>query len=91
MATEIILTLVKTRLNRSGVSELDDYLIYRIDAAIQSLEADGIHLQDTEADNIFVADFVVWQYQNRDKPGTMPDWLRLARRERWLQDKGGTM
>ena len=91
MAADIILALVKTRLNRTGVSELDDHLAYRIDAAIEKLRADGIHVGETEADTAFVADFVVWQYQNRDKPGAMPDWLRLARRERWLQDKGETV
>lgn len=89
MATEIILELVKMRLNRVGISELDDHLIYRINGAIDKLTADGIHLQETDGDNLLVADFVVWQYQNRDKPGNMPDWLRLIRRERWLQDKGG--
>lgn len=90
MAADIILTLVKTRLNRVGITELDDHLRYRINAAIDKLTADGIHLEETDGDNMFVADFVVWQYQSRDKPGNMPEWLRLARRERWLQDRGGT-
>ena len=35
---------------------------------------------------MFLVDYTVWQYQNRDKPGDMPDWLRLDRRERWLAD-----
>lgn len=91
MATEIILQLVKTRLNRVGISELDDYLIYRINAAVDTLTADGIHLTETDGDNMFVADFVVWQYQNRDQTGAMPEWLRQARRERWLQDRGGAL
>ena len=34
-------------------------------------------------------DYVVWQYQNRDAAGAMPDWLRLRRRERWLQQRAG--
>ena len=88
MAADIILDLVKTRLNRIGVSELDEYLETRIHAAIDKLTADGIHLEETDGDNMFIADFVVWQYQSRDKPGGMPDWLRQARRERWLQDRG---
>lgn len=87
MAANSILELVKARLNRIGVTELDDYLTARIHAAIDSLTADGIRLEDTDRDNLFVADFVVWQYQSRDKPGGMPEWLRLARRERWLQDR----
>ncbi len=88
MAADIILELVKTRLNRIGVTELDEYLRTRINAAIDQLTASGIHLEDTDGDNMFVADYVVWQYQSRDNPGGMPEWLRLARRERWLQDRG---
>lgn len=33
------------------------------------------------------ADVTVWQHQNRDKPGAMPEWLRLRRRERWLSQR----
>ena len=35
---------------------------------------------------MLVADTVVWQYQNRDKDTGMPEWLRLARRERFIQE-----
>lgn len=91
MATEIILQLVKTRLNRVGISELDDYLIYRINAAVDMLTAYGIHLTETDGDNMLVADLVVWQYQSRDQTGAMPEWLRQALRERWLQDRGGAL
>lgn len=87
--TETVLGLVKARLNRltSDVS-LDDYLTTRIEAAHQELEGTGIHLVDNDTeDQVLLADFVVWQYGNRDKPGGMPDWLRLKRRERWLRDQ----
>ena len=39
---------------------------------------------------MLVVDTTVYQYQNRDKPGGMPEWLRLRRRERWLREAGGT-
>ena len=49
------------------------------------MKRSGIRLDDTQADDLMLcADYVVWQYQNRDTGGAMPDWLRLRRRERWL-------
>ena len=82
------LALVKTRLNRlPGDTSLDDYLLARIDAAGQALAATGIILTDSVADLMLVVDYTVWEYGNRDKPGGMPDWLRLRRRERWLQQR----
>lgn len=84
--TETALTLVKTRLNRlPGDTSLDEYLAKRIDAAIGEIEATGIVLTDSVADLMLVVDYTVWAYSNRDKPGGMPDWLRLRRRERWVQ------
>lgn len=80
------LALVKSRLNRlPGDTSLDNYLGYRIDAAIEELEGTGILLDDGNEDLLLVVDTTVWQYLNRDKPGSMPEWLRLRRRERWLQ------
>ena len=82
------LALVKTRLNRlPGDTTLDDYFLMRIKAAEQALEKTGIILTDSVADLMLVVDYTVWEYQNRDKPGSMPDWLRLRRRERWLQQR----
>lgn len=83
------LGLVKTRLNRvEGDTSLDEYLKARIGAAMQSLEATGIKLDDGADDLMLVVDYTVWEYQTRDKPGGMPDWLRLRRRERWVQQMG---
>ncbi len=80
------LSLVKTRLNRlPSDTTLDEYLTARIMAAEQVLEATGIVLTTSVADLMLVVDYTVWEYQNRDKPGSMPDWLRLRRRERWVQ------
>lgn len=80
-----ILTLIKARLGRLDNS-LDEYLTARIQAAIEELDTAGIHVTGSSRDNMLVADMVVWQYQNRDKDGGMPEWLRLARRERYLQE-----
>lgn len=84
--TETALTLVKTRLNRlPGDTSLDEYLTARINAAIGEIEATGIALTDSVADLMLVVDYSVWAYQNRDQATGMPDWLRLRRRERWVQ------
>ena len=85
----IVLGLVKARLNRlASDTALDPYLTSRIEAAASELEGAGIHLVDNDPeDEVLLADFTVWQYNNRDKPGGMPDWLRLKRRERWLRDQ----
>lgn len=82
---DAILTLVKARLGRLDTS-LDEYLAVRIQAAVEELATAGIHVTGSSRDNMLVADIVVWQYQNRDKDGGMPEWLRLARRERYLQE-----
>ena len=83
---ETALALVKTRLNRlPGDTSLDEYLTARINAAIGEIEATGIALTDSVADLMLVVDYSVWAYQNRDQATGMPDWLRLRRRERWVQ------
>lgn len=82
------LALMKTRLNRlPNDNTLEWYFSNRIDAAAQALEATGIILTGSVADLMLVVDYAVWEYQNRDHPGGMPDWLRLRRRERWLQQR----
>lgn len=83
----VALSLVKTRLNRPAAdTSLDDYLQARLEAAAGELSRVGITLTDSSEDLMLLVDTTVWQYQNRDKPGGMPDWLRLRRRERWLQE-----
>ena len=81
--------LVKTRLNRlTSDTSLDDYLSARIDAAIGELEGTGIHLRSDTDDMLLVTDYTCWAYSNRDSGAGMPDWMRLRRRERWLQEHG---
>ena len=90
MDTSAALSLVKSRLNRlASDTSLDEYLTARVTAAEKELEGIGIHLSaDAPDDLMLLVDYTVWSYQNRDKPGGMPDWLRLKRRERWLRERG---
>ena len=86
--TETALSLVKSRLNRMAAdTSLDGYFTQRIAAAAAELEGTGISLTDSADDLMLLVDYTVWQYQNRDSAGSMPDWLRLRRRERWLREK----
>lgn len=88
--TNTALNLMKVRLNRrSGDTSLDAYFMPRIQAAIEYLTGAGIELTASTEDLMLVVDTAVWQYQNRDKPGSMPEWLRLQRRERWLRLREG--
>lgn len=86
-ARETAMKLLKVRIDRAG-NLRDEYLIARIDGAIEQLAGNGIHLTDSTGDVMLLVDYAAWQYNNRDKPGGMPDWLRLMRRERWLQEIG---
>ena len=82
------LTLVKARLNRVAAdTSLDAYFTQRINAARAELEGTGISLTDDADDLMLLVDYTVWQYQNRDSAGAMPEWLRLRRRERWLRER----
>ena len=80
------LTMVKARLNRLDTT-LDSYLAARISAAVTELEATGIQLTDSTADLLLVVDHACWAYANRDSGAGAPDWLRLRRRERWLNER----
>ena len=84
--TTTALSLVKARLNRlDSDTSLDTYFQARISAVIADLTATGIVLNSSQQDLLLVVDMAVWDYQNRDNGSGMPDWLRLKRRERWLQ------
>lgn len=85
-----VLGIVKARLNRlASDTSLDDYLKKRIEAADAELARNGIKLVAGNVDDeVLLADYVEWRYKNRDKNTGMPEWLRLARRERWLKERG---
>jgi hypothetical protein len=84
---ETVLGIVKARLNRlASDTSLDSYLTQRIAAADAELARKGIVLAADSVDHaVFLADYVVWHYQNRDTAGGMPEWLRLRMRELWLK------
>ena len=83
---ETALALMRARLNRVPQdTSLDEYFTARLQAAERSLAGAGITLTATADDTVLLVDYAVWEYQSRDKPGGMPDWLRLRRRERWLR------
>lgn len=80
------LSLLKARLNRlEGDTSLDATLIARIEEAIEELEHIGIALEDNTRDTMLIVDYAAWKYQNRDKAGEMPAWLKRERFERWLE------
>lgn len=82
----LALPLVKTRINRLATdTSLDGYLTSMITDVMQQMKKIGITLDAASADDLFLlVDWVVWQYGNRDKATGVPEWLRLRRRERWL-------
>ena len=84
------LIIMKARLNRlESDTSLDEYLHSRLLAAETQLINIGIaDLGEYDDDMLLLVDFAVWQYQNRDAAGSMPEWLRLRRRERWLRRAG---
>ena len=82
----LALPLVKTRINRlASDTSLDGYLTSMITGVMQQMAKIGITLDAESTDDLFLlVDWAVWQYGNRDKAGGVPEWLRLRRRERWL-------
>lgn len=85
------LLMVKQRLNMmTGITQLDDYLEARIGAAEAELGRMGIWLGSGVDDLMLLVDYVVWQYQSRDKPGGRPEWLTMRLRDRWLHDRAAT-
>lgn len=83
--TETILSMLRARLDEPP-HELDDFLRGIIDGVIEELDASGIHIRDNSRDIMFVTDMSAWKYSCRDKAEGMPEWLRIARRERYLQE-----
>lgn len=86
---QLILSLVKARLNRlASDTSLDQILLAVIGGAADFLEQMGIHLDGSQGDNWLLVCQAVHMYQSRDQAGGDPEWLRLMRRERWLQERG---
>lgn len=89
---DMILRMVRARLNRTytenngAADSIDEYLRYRIQAAIEEMERMGIHPDGKPSDNLLIADYVCWSYSNRDKGEAMPDWLRIKLWERQMAE-----
>ena len=82
------LQLMKARLNRiESDTSLDELFECVIEASAQELERAGIRLNNSTQDLMLVVNTAVWHYQSRDSQAGMPDWLRLQRRERWLNER----
>lgn len=86
---DVILSLVKTRLNRlPSDTTIDNYLSTLIDAVTGELERTGITIRpDSADDTMLLVNLAVWRYQNRDSASAMPPWLAQYRRERWLAER----
>lgn len=80
------LSLLKSRLNRlEEDTSLNEVLSMRIEEAAEELEHIGIALDNSTRDMMLIVDYAAWKYQNRDKAGQMPEWLKRERFERWLE------
>lgn len=85
---DVVIEIVKARMDRGGMTVPGAQLAYwksRIVAAASELAGNGVVLTASTEDSVFLADYVVEQLTNRDKPASMPEWLRLKRRERFLR------
>ena len=66
----------------------DEYFGVIIEAAEKRLEKEGIHIMRGDADDLMLlVNLASWMYANRDSNTGMPDWLRAAIRERWLNER----
>ena len=84
---DTILDIVKAKLGRLDTA-LDPYFETLISATIEKLrEEHGIHVQPTASDNVLVADYAVWRYQNRDQKDSMPEWLWQELKDRWVAER----
>lgn len=84
----IVLPLVKARLGIRVNTADNDHLIPKIKAAYAKItDQKGIKYDQNKFDHVEVlVDYACWLYENRDKSGAMPDWLRLEIRELYLHN-----
>ena len=84
------LSLLMGRLDRPGVATpapLTEYWTSALRAAASELTKKGILLQDNVEDSMLVANLAADDLMNRDRTTGRPVWLRIAIRERWLQER----
>ena len=84
------LSLLMGRMDRAGVATpapLTEYWTSALRAAAAELTNKGIVLQDTVEDSMLVANLAADNLNSRDRATGRPEWLTLAIRERWLQER----
>ena len=84
------LSLLLGRMERPGVATpapLTEYWTSALRAAAAELTNKGIALQDTADDSMLVANLAADNLMSRDRTTGRPEWLTLAIRERWLQER----
>ena len=84
------LSLLMGRMDRAGVATpapLTEYWTSALRAAAAELTNKGIVLQDTVEDSMLVANLAADDLMSRDRTTGRPVWLRIAIRERWLQER----
>ena len=84
------LALLMGRMDRAGVATpapLTEYWTSALRAAAAELTNKGIVLQDNVEDNMLVANLAADNLMSRDRTTGRPEWLTLAIRERWLQER----
>ena len=84
------LSLLMGRMDRAGVATpapLTEYWTSALRAAAAELTNKGIVLQDTVEDSMLVANLAADNLNSRDRVTGRPEWLTLAIRERWLQER----
>ena len=84
------LSLLMGRMDRAGVATpapLTEYWTGALRAAAAELTNKGIDLQDTVEDSMLVANLAADNLNSRDRTTGRPEWLTLAIRERWLQER----
>lgn len=77
MDINLAVDLIKARLGLTGDAR-DDYITAITNGVIKELEDEkGLVLDSANPYHLmFVVDFSVWRYQNRDIPGAMPRHLQ---------------
>ncbi|MBR4184924.1 MAG: hypothetical protein IKQ87_04085 [Clostridia bacterium] len=90
---EQVLKMVRARLNRmyaggtyAETDGFDEYVRMRCSAAEDEMLRMGIRLDGSPSDIMLLADYVCWQYANRDKGDDDPAWLRRRLRDRWIKE-----
>lgn len=87
MKKEVLMSLLKQDLNRTGVTLDDDYLSALIQTAISRLVRQGIRLENNEEYQILIVGTAAWMYRKRINGEAMPMYLRAMRNDILVSQK----